>query len=208
MTDPVKQGLDRLRIHTADERPSNALEARLVKAFRAEHTPPPVFPRRWLWVPAAAAACVLAALGWRMTAGKAPVVEAPVLRVQNEPKRIAKSLAPPERNNASTPLAHARGSETSTKLEGFVPSHDRKGVVRNVFQQPPRAGEFFEIPYAPALSDYDSGQVVRVNLRGSSVWRLGVPVLTDKVQADVLVGDDGIARAIRLVSDSGLNSIR
>jgi hypothetical protein len=40
---------------------------------------------------------------------------------------------------------------------------------------------------------------------GSSIRSLGFAVMTDRVQADVLLGSDGVARAIRLVSSSGLN---
>jgi hypothetical protein len=75
--------------------------------------------------------------------------------------------------------------------------------------EPPRQQEVFvEIPYAPPFSPYEGGQVVRLNMPGSSVRRLGLPVSVDRVQADVLLGNDGIARAIRLVSNSGLNSGR
>ena len=58
-----------------------------------------------------------------------------------------------------------------------------------------------EIPYAPPLTPYDQGQIVRVNMAGSSARRMGVPVMLDRVQADLVVGNDGLPRAIRLVSN-------
>jgi hypothetical protein len=49
----------------------------------------------------------------------------------------------------------------------------------------------------------DGGQIVRVKLRRSALVRFGFPVNMDRynenVKADVLVGVDGLAHAIRFV---------
>ena len=57
---------------------------------------------------------------------------------------------------------------------------------------------------APPLT---SGQLVRVRVPRSALTALGLPLnlahAGESVQADVLVGDDGLARAIRLVRARG-----
>lgn len=54
---------------------------------------------------------------------------------------------------------------------------------------------------APPL---ERGELVRVTVPASTMWGVGMLVmashLDDPVEADVLVGQDGMARAIRFVS--------
>ena len=66
------------------------------------------------------------------------------------------------------------------------------------------AQEFVLLPYGdPALVD-DSATIVRVDLPGSALRLAGfnVPqdIASNRVQADVLLGADGLAHAVRLVS--------
>src|SRR5579872_970575 len=63
--------------------------------------------------------------------------------------------------------------------------------------------DFVPLPYGETLSADDSGLVVRVSLTRSALGSLGYPVDEvhggDLVQADLLVGEDGLPRAVRLV---------
>ncbi|MGB8510219.1 MAG: hypothetical protein WCD76_17705, partial [Pyrinomonadaceae bacterium] len=65
------------------------------------------------------------------------------------------------------------------------------------------ATDFISLPHASRFVDGDSGQVVRVELPRSALVRFGLPMNVEhageRVKADVLMGDDGIARAIRFV---------
>ncbi|HEX8476510.1 MAG TPA: hypothetical protein VF666_21110 [Pyrinomonadaceae bacterium] len=65
------------------------------------------------------------------------------------------------------------------------------------------ATDFFPLAGAMTLRQTDSGHVVRVELPRSALASFGLPVNTERlgerVKADVLFGDDGIARAIRFV---------
>ena len=65
------------------------------------------------------------------------------------------------------------------------------------------ATAFFPIGDTSALSLADGGQLVRVQLPRSTLMKFGLPVNVDRanerVKADVLLGSDGIARAIRFV---------
>lgn len=54
------------------------------------------------------------------------------------------------------------------------------------------------------IEPVEAGQLVRISLPRSAMRVAGLPVREDeldgRVQADVLVGEDGVARAIRFVS--------
>ncbi|HEX5475062.1 MAG TPA: hypothetical protein VFX12_10410 [Vicinamibacterales bacterium] len=67
----------------------------------------------------------------------------------------------------------------------------------------PVARAFVEWPGAADLPSLESGQLVRVDLPVSLLPTLGIVPpegAATQVQADVLVGQDGLARAVRLVS--------
>lgn len=63
--------------------------------------------------------------------------------------------------------------------------------------------EFLPITYGGNLSQLDDGQVVRVELPRSALQSFGLPMNAERagerVKADVLLGHDGVARAIRFV---------
>jgi hypothetical protein len=68
---------------------------------------------------------------------------------------------------------------------------------------------FIPIPYVAPLDPYERVDVVRMQLPVSQLIAAGLRVDTDdagaSVQADVVVGQDGRARAFRLVSISNFN---
>jgi hypothetical protein len=63
--------------------------------------------------------------------------------------------------------------------------------------------DFVPVPFAGAINSDDPGMVVRVQLTRASLAQLGYPVAEtpdeDLIRADVLVGEDGWPRGIRLV---------
>ncbi|HYG81823.1 MAG TPA: hypothetical protein VD861_15605 [Pyrinomonadaceae bacterium] len=65
------------------------------------------------------------------------------------------------------------------------------------------ATDFMPLTYGGSLSQLDDGQVVRVELPRSALHSFGLPVNAERgggrVKADVLLGHDGVARAIRFV---------
>jgi hypothetical protein len=79
----------------------------------------------------------------------------------------------------------------------------RKPVHR---RQPPSevVTEFF--PLMEDAPPFERGELLRVSLPASAMRSVGLPVseerLDDTVQADVLVGQEGLARAIRFVNTS------
>jgi hypothetical protein len=68
---------------------------------------------------------------------------------------------------------------------------------------PPMSAEtaFVVLPGADALPRLESGRVIRIEISESELTAFGLwsPARAGAVQADVLVGQDGLARAVRLV---------
>ena len=71
--------------------------------------------------------------------------------------------------------------------------------------RPPLAG-FVEVPLASSLPQLESGTIVQVTLPVSALPTYGVAIVPEMtgeaVQADLLIAQDGLPRAIRLVDNS------
>ncbi|HEY0320732.1 MAG TPA: hypothetical protein VGC66_07265 [Pyrinomonadaceae bacterium] len=65
------------------------------------------------------------------------------------------------------------------------------------------ATDFMPVSYGDNLNEIDNGRIVRVEMPRSALAQFGIPVNMDRanerIKADVLIGDDGMARAIRFV---------
>jgi hypothetical protein len=175
-------GLRALSLAYQEEQAPWNVEAALRTTFAEAQRPAPV-GRRHLWIPAtiAAAALLAAGAGYRMThrstgSNRAVIAELP-LRVEpptavaEEPPARAVEPAPA----TGRPVRAARASQ--------------------------RDGLFFPLLYGDDLSGLEAGRVVRVRLPGTALASFGVPVSeerrTERVEAEVLLGEDGLARAIR-----------
>ena len=73
-----------------------------------------------------------------------------------------------------------------------------------------RPAGFIEIPGAGMLPPMESGSIIRVALPVGSLPQYGLPVpayaFDGLVDADLLVAQDGVARAIRLIQDDSTRS--
>ncbi|MBO0862879.1 MAG: hypothetical protein J2P21_31155 [Chloracidobacterium sp.] len=101
---------------------------------------------------------------------------------------------PPDRSSSS-PKSEKRGrrsAEVSTK------SSSPNDITSHEFVTP-----FFPVTPGGELIPLDSGQIVRVRMPRSSLISVGIPFnqerVNETIKADVLLSDDGRARAIRLV---------
>jgi hypothetical protein len=207
--------LARLRAVTAEmasEEPPARVETALLSAFRAQTIvipapgpapgpasgPAPGRSWRWSsWKLAAVAGILILisvmAVFWRSTGSHRP---------QREERAVlpAPGASPTPSKPAEPPLSHDQIVIEQPKNElkrgrrrASVSSPDEIEVVTQFF--PLREGE--------DLSALDGLQLVRVELPGSALGEVGLPIdpetANEPVKADVVLGQDGLARAIRFV---------
>jgi len=189
----------------AGEDPPARVDAALLAAFRAQtaatasSTVIPAFDRSWRWsswkLAAVAAGMLIVisvmAIFWKSANSRIPrreeraVAPAPV----NTPGHRA---APPDGREQMS-AEHPKNLPKRVRRRESVDSPDEVEVVTRFF--PLREGE--------DLTTMDSLQVVRVELPGSALGEVGLPVdpetANEPVKADVVLGQDGLARAIRFV---------
>ncbi|MEO8131010.1 MAG: hypothetical protein ABJF23_30905 [Bryobacteraceae bacterium] len=179
-------GLRVLREKSAGEGPPASLETALLTEFRRRRVRKESGlarqPLIWLGL-AAAAVMIVVAVSSRPQPQPAIAVHAPI--APPVPAAAAEEPAPEVR----PPVRQAKRAARRQK--------QLSAPVQEV------ATEFLPVPYAPVFTAEDRGQLVRVRLPRESMRSFGLPVNQDRivqtVQADVLVGEDGIARAIRFV---------
>jgi hypothetical protein len=187
------------------------IELKLREAFRERRTMPaaPVAvgaSRSRYWLVAVAAVLLLAmsvaAMWWRSETPQPAVADAPAPKpaeVVAGPSQPAPVPAPKEveyQAQNETPKRHtAKPSRRNTRRapESQIAHHVQNEV----------ATDFVPLGDMNAAMLQDGGQIIRVNLRRSALVKFGIPVNMDRynenVKADVLIGVDGLARAIRFV---------
>jgi hypothetical protein len=188
------------------------LEFELRKAFREQHASPSTVSvatssrRYWLAVAAAILLVVGSLVVMRLRSDQ-PAPSQPQVASQESNAGPQKSPAPekdvaassgrePQREvqpkNRRRHMASARRNPRSRPEEAVATNH--VGEI---------ATEFIPLSYSSGLSLQDGGQIVRVELPRSALVKFGLPVnterLNEKVKADVWLGVDGLAHAIRFV---------
>ena len=211
----LTRGLQSLAAEMEPLEAPRAVEAKLLEAFRASRVVPKeksafirVNPRpnSRYWA-AAIAAMLLIAISI--------VVFSWSKRTSDEPRHAVKQEEPqpkPEINNKSNeqlvqdvekPAVDPLPQRVTPKRVRPVSSRrpDSAQVANHVTKE--IATDFIPLSYMSAASLQEGGQIVRVQLPRSALANFGLPVNMDryneKVKADVLVGVDGTARAIRFV---------
>ena len=179
---------------------SLGVEARLRDQFRRTHSAPRRAAVRWAWAAGGAIAAGLALLALltqarppvRETAEVPPAEVAPITRLETpEAPRLAR-VDPPKTMMDDTGVQRALPTR-----RGTAPVSEGPLVTREVTTQ--------FLPLGAGLIDAsERTQVVRISVPKTALLAMGLPVkmerLDEKVQADVLLGEDGTARAIRFVS--------
>jgi hypothetical protein len=190
-------------------------EERLLAEFRSINTRRFDSARlRWGYAYATAAAVLLIVLGVVAIRSNKPTPSTPE---HNDLAVVQPKTNTVEPQKASVP----RETQKVTPSTGTKPAVRRKTKpVRSrdvkpleaIAQTIPEAGggsnteiatQFIPVGYSSPAMLQDGGQVVRVELPRYAMARFGLPVNMDrydeKVKADVLMGVDGLARAIRFV---------
>jgi hypothetical protein len=78
-------------------------------------------------------------------------------------------------------------------------------VLIAVYSRPTAAtDEFVTVPYSMPIGPYERAELVRVNVPVTALEQWGLQVSAfdpgQRVNADVVIGEDGLARAVRLVN--------
>ena len=179
------------------------VEAKLLEAFRARQVVVP-FARRqsisryWLAAIAAMLLIAISVVVFRWSIRPANDQREAVRREEPQPQptvndksnqQLVKDVEKPQRSQPKR--IHRVSSRRADSAQ--VANHVTKEI----------ATDFIPLSYMSAASLQDGGQIVRVQLPRSALANFGLPVNMDryneKVKADVLVGVDGMARAIRFV---------
>jgi hypothetical protein len=163
------------------------VEDRVRKAFRRKHV-----ARKWrnglTWSLALAAAVIV-------------VVFIGMRDKQHSPPPRAKEVAtrPPQ----LAVVDHISDPQPVEIPPASVPARQVRRIAPKSDPQPREVvTEFF--PLLDVAPPFERGELLRVTVPASTMRKVGLPVnenrLADRVYADVLVGNEGLARAIRFVS--------
>jgi hypothetical protein len=183
--------LRELAAATGGDMPSRALERRLLAAFEAGRPAASRIAIRSRAIAAAAAALTaIAGFAWWQTSqhttssglGPASAFVPAATRSHVESAATGSSPASVKPDILTVaPTVRRRTKGGATQAEGFV-----------------------MLPAAVGLPDFESGEIVRMELPLASLPAYGLEIVPDAapapVQADLLIGQDGQARAIRLVT--------
>jgi hypothetical protein len=186
------------------------MELKLREAFRARRVvvPMPVRatrPRYW-WAAVAAVlivAMTVAAMWWRSAMPEQKIAqEAPPQQVAAPGGPSQTAPKEPDYRAVNLPVKQpALASKPGRRNTAPRASRPETPMANHVTNE--IATDFMPFGDANPAALQDGGQIVRVKLRRSALVRFGFPVNMDRynenVKADVLVGVDGLAHAIRFV---------
>ena len=215
----LSTGLRRLAAVTAEEQAPLRVEASLLAAFRKQHAVlAPVVAgsaiRRWIYVGAGVAAAVAIVMLLSLTASRtretpqhAPQASEPGLSSPSAPEKPQKpavqppgsdKIQPKKPSTNVVPQPQQASNRTNAADKGTRGSNDTDQAAETEI-----ATDFFPLMNRESLPQLDGGQVVRVELPRSALMSFGLPMNMDRanerIKADVVVGNDGLARAIRFV---------
>jgi hypothetical protein len=204
----LTQTLHALASQTAQEQAPERVEAALRVKFRSQSTlgvrqtsARPAALSRLAW---GIAAVVVVALGiaiaarFHRTPSVPPNSQAPL-----NPSAVTVKPRPEEAPVPSTRLSQPRTTRAATMNVARQPATRRTpDASENANREVVTA--FYPLPYGSGLSLDDGWELVRVRMPVAALTAIGVPVVdeasaTEFVKADVVLGDDGMARAIRFV---------
>lgn len=186
----LSQELSAWAAGSLDEQAPASLEEKLRLAFRQNTAPAP--RRRWLIV-ATAGSIAAGILLFKLMAPQPP----PVASVAPVHQPETQSIRPVEVRSAA--------SDSPARIR-----KKRNRQVNRVSRPEPQAPapaelqtEFLPVLHGDGWTPLDGGRLVRVRLPRSAMGVFGLPVeegrTQDRVQADVMLSDDGALRAIRFV---------
>ncbi len=190
--------------HSTDGNPTN-----LFSGTRAGHAN----RRAWI-IGAAASTLLLAGVGFmhwrdwfaqrassqspRVNVLQAPPASTPLGQFSEVPRNLtaASAAIPKVKKGSLTGKTHHSSDQGNVKRKPDSTLEEEIGP-REIDTR------FLPLMAASPLEPTESGHLIRVNLPRSTMGRFGFPISSEKIEepvkADVLIGEDGVARAIRFV---------
>lgn len=205
--------------NAANEGAPARVEAALLAAFRQHFAvlpataPARTARRQWLYAAAGVAAVALIVALLALAASRTPGSrEAAPQKAATPGPAVSDEPRPP------SPPPQVLPSSEKGVVAVQAPAQRRRSADRNRSvgrSKPPAddlnkpavdaeiATDFIPLMNREALAQMDGGQVMRVELPRSALMSFGLPMdmerATERIKADVVVGNDGLARAIRFV---------
>lgn len=139
-------------------------------------------------------AVVMSMLDTAEVAVRQPATPVSEVKRFNEPDKVVDRMMPP---TADAPPEIRRTSDRSNISK-------RPPLRRPEAQQVQSEGEFYALSYAGDPNETErGGRIIRVDIPRSTLFAMGVDIPLENeaetVKADLLVGNDGVTRAIRVV---------
>lgn len=203
----------------ANEEAPARVEAALLAAFRQQRAAlPAVAParttrQRWLYAAAGVAAAalivtLLAFVAFRTRDSQQPgpqkaINPGPV--APDEPRPASPQLQPPASPEQKSVAVQATKQRRKPADRNGLLGRSKPPVddLNNPAANAEIATDFIPLMNRETLAQMDGGQVMRVELPRSALMSFGLPMdmerADERIKADVLVGNDGLARAIRFV---------
>ena len=216
----LSAGLRYLAASAGDEQAPARIEAALLAAFRERNATvptrtapaPAVTPinrrplSRWAIAAAAAILILIALVALRANQSRP---EPPQQAIETTPAPEAAPVAPeqksPEKKDSVTTVKPRRNVENHTAAVKPRRAAPQAGTVnaKDAAGDYEITTDFIPLTHRGNLAELEGGQVLRVELPRSSLASFGLPVnlerAGERIKADVVVGNDGMARAIRFV---------
>jgi hypothetical protein len=177
-----------LAASAARDVPPARVQAAVLAEFRRAHKQVPIRRPFIKWVALAAAAMILLAL---------------FVTTRHSPQKTVTTVAPPPQ----TPLP-VHPAPIAPAAIAKVPKPVKRRHAAKVQPPPPVetqevATDFFEIPYTEPLRPGERADVFRMQMPRANMAVFGLPVtgghLDSRITADVLIGEDGVMRAVRFI---------
>lgn|SRR5512143_2102845 len=203
----------------SDEQAPGRVEAALLNAFRQQHgqvaaiAPAKQARRRWLYAAAGVAAAAVIVMLLSLMTSRRPDLQPPVQQnagnetpIVPDQMRAAFPQAQPaplsaEGRNVSIRTTQ-RPRRTFQSAKAGRTEHPADGINKPAAEAE-IATEFIPLMNRESFGQLDGAQVVRVELPRSALMSFGLPMdmerAAERIKADVVVGNDGLARAIRFV---------
>lgn len=186
------------------------VEAELLAVFRQRQSMLPVIlqarfaKRQRVYVAAAAAAVLLIVALLALVSSRTQTPQQPAEQkaeaAPESPEQISPPPQPASPERTETTVQAQQRHRSANRLRRASRAADHLNEPATVAEI---ATEFIPLMNRETLAEMDGGQVMRVELPRSALMSFGLPMdmerANERIKADVVVGNDGLARAIRFV---------